>query len=139
MQRESALAINWKQEAQRLQCEAYTFYFVWKHPRTHWYARLFAICTAGYLFSPIQLIPNFILVIGFLDDLLVLWLGLKLLRRITPHDVLAECRELANAASMRRREEIRSVSAVFASAAIMAFWLVGAVTASALIVKYIPR
>ena len=77
--------------------------------------------------------------IGFLDDLLVLWLGLKLLRRITPPNVLAECRELANAVSMRRREEIRSVPAVVASAAVMEFWLLGAATARALIVKYIPR
>ncbi len=86
---EPAFAGNWRRRAQRLQKEAHVFYFVFKHPRTRWYARLLAVCTAGYLLSPVQLIPSFIPVIGFLDDFAVLFLGAKLLTRITPPDVLA--------------------------------------------------
>jgi len=132
-------SMTWRQQAQRVHQEAHVFYFVFRHPRTRWYAKLIAVCTAGYLLSPIQLIPSFIPVIGFLDDLLVLFLGVKLLQRITPPDVLAECRELAKAAEMRRKEEIRSSAAVFASVAIVLLWLLAAVTASALVARYIPR
>ena len=82
-----------------------SFYLVFKHPRTKWYAKLVAACSAGYLFSPIQLIPSFIPVIGFMDDVLVLFLGAKLLYRITPPDVLRECRGLAETAAIRRKEE----------------------------------
>jgi uncharacterized membrane protein YkvA (DUF1232 family) len=136
---ESAFAASWKQRAQRLQKEAHVLYFVVKHPRTRWYARLVAACCAGYLLSPVQLIPNFIPVIGCLDDVLVVFVGVKLLRRITPPDVLAECRELADAAEMRRNEEIRSTAAVVASVVIVAVWLLAAVTASALMAAYIRR
>jgi len=87
---EPAFAVRWKRRAQQLQKEAHVFYFVFKHPRTRWYARLVAACAAGYVFSPIQLIPNFIPVIGCLDDVLVLVVGAKLLQKITPVDVLAE-------------------------------------------------
>lgn len=89
------MSMDWKQKAQRMQMEARVFYFVLKNPRTRWYARLVAACSVGYLLSPIQLIPNFIPVLGFADDVLVLFLGAKLLRKITPPDLMAECRELA--------------------------------------------
>ena len=63
--------MTWRQQSQRIQTEAQTFYFAVKHPRVHWYAKLDAVCTAGYLFSPVQLIPNFIPVIAVSDDFLV--------------------------------------------------------------------
>jgi len=132
-----AAAMSWRGQAQRLQKEAHVFYFVFKHRRTRWYARLLAVCTFGYLLSPIQLIPSFIPVIGFLDDAAVLFLGAKLLHRITPPDVLAECRELANAAEIRRKEEIRSRAAAVASAAIATVWILAAIAASVLLAKYI--
>ena len=98
-----------------------------------------AICTAGYLFSPVQLIPNYIPVIGCLDDLLVVFLGVKLLKRITPPDVLSECRALAEAAEMQKRREIRSKAAVAASIVVVALWLLAAIAASALIAANISR
>ena len=104
-----------------------------------WGAKLVAICTAGYLFSPVQLIPNYIPVIGCLDDLLVVFLGVKLLHRITPPDVLAECRELAETAEMQKRRGIRSKAAVAASIVVVALWLLTAVAASALLAAHIPR
>ena len=128
---------NWKLEAQRLHKEAHVFYFVFRHPRTRWYTKCVAACTAGYLFSPVQLIPSFIPLIGFLDDFLVLFLGAKVIRKLTPPDVLAECRELAAAAETRRKEEVRSGIARFAFVAIAVFWLVAVVTASALVGAYI--
>jgi uncharacterized membrane protein YkvA (DUF1232 family) len=96
--REPGPLIRWSRQAQRLQIEAHAFYFAFRHPRVRWYAKLVAACTAVYLFSPIQFTQSFIPLIGFLDDLLVLFLGVKLLERIIPPDVLADCRELAEAA-----------------------------------------
>jgi len=130
--------MTWKQQAQRIHAEAQTFYFAFKHPRVHWYAKLVAACTAGYLFSPIQLIPSFIPVIGLLDDFLVLFLGVKLLQRIIPADILTECREQANAAEMWRKDEVRLTPSVIAVLAVALAWLFAAITASALIALYVP-
>jgi uncharacterized membrane protein YkvA (DUF1232 family) len=66
-----------------------------KHPEVPWLAKLVAACSVAYIFSPIQLIPSFIPVIGQLDDLAVLVIGMKLLRRLTPPFVLAECESKA--------------------------------------------
>jgi uncharacterized membrane protein YkvA (DUF1232 family) len=128
-----------KGQAQRLQREAHVCYFVFRHPRSRWYAKVVAVCVAAYLFSPIQVIPNYIPVIGVLDDLLVVFLGAWLLQRITPAEVLTECRELANAADAQRKEKIRSGAAVVASIAIATIWLLAAIAASALIAAYVYR
>jgi uncharacterized membrane protein YkvA (DUF1232 family) len=134
---EPAFAMSWERQAQRFQKKAHVFYFAFKHPRMPWYARFVAACTAGYLFSPIQLIPSFIPVIGFMDDFLVMFLGVKLLRRITPPDVLTECHDLAEKAEVRRKEEIRSSATVVAAVLIATLWLLAAVAASALMAAYI--
>jgi len=131
------VAANWRRRVQRLQKEAHVFYFVFIHPRTRWYAKLIAAGSAGYLFSPVQLIPSFIPVIGFMDDALVLFLGLKLIEKITPADVLAECRKLADAAEARRNEEANWAAAVAAPLAIVTVWFLVAIVASALMAAYI--
>ena len=124
-----------RRRAQYLQKQAHVFYFVFRHPRTRWYGRLIAICAAAYVLSPIQLIPNFIPVIGCLDDVLVILLTAKIIRRITPADVLADCRELADAAESRRREEIRQ--SVMGPLIMATIWLLAALVASALVATYI--
>ena len=97
-----------------------------------WYGRLVAACTEGYLLSPIQLIPSFIPVIGFLDDLLVLFLGAKLLQRITPPDVLGECLQHAEDAKERRKDENRSAAAMVAAIVVALLWLLLAFSANGL-------
>jgi uncharacterized membrane protein YkvA (DUF1232 family) len=62
-----------------------------RHPVVPWHAKVVAACSVGYLLSPIQLIPTFIPVIGQLDDLAVLFVGMKLLRVLTPPHLLEEC------------------------------------------------
>ena len=64
---------------------------VLKHPKAPWYAKAIAGCALAYLVSPVQLLPTFIPVIGQLDDLFVLFVGLKLLRKLTPPAILDEC------------------------------------------------
>ena len=114
-------ALNWRRCAQQLQKRGYLFYFVFKHQRTPWYSRLIAACCAGYVLSPIQLIPNFIPVIGWLDDVLVLLLGMKILQKITPAEILAECRDLAEAACNHKRNDLKW--AVIAPIILITAWL----------------
>ena len=118
--------------AERLHKEALAIYFVFKHPRVPWYARLVAVCVAAYLLSPIQLIPSWIPLIGYLDDVLVLFLGGKLVQKMIPADVLRDCRELAEAAELGRKERMRLV-------AIAALGLLASVIVSVLVVIYRPR
>jgi uncharacterized membrane protein YkvA (DUF1232 family) len=135
--REPAFGVDSGSQAQRLHREAQVYYFAFKHPRVPWYAKVVAVCSAGYLVSPIQLIPSYIPVIGFLDDFLVLFVAAKLIKRIVPPEALAECRQLAYAAEIRRKEEIRSTPALVAFVVISAIWLLAAVSASVLMAKYI--
>lgn len=129
--------MNWRNQALRVQREAHVYYFALKHPRVSWYAKLVAACSAGYLFSPIQLIPSYIPAIGFLDDFFVLFVGAKLLQRLIPPEVLAECRQLADAAAMQRKVRIRSTAGVIAFIVIGTVWLLAAVGASMLMARYI--
>jgi uncharacterized membrane protein YkvA (DUF1232 family) len=62
------------------------------HPRVPWYAKMVAGCAVAYVISPIQVIPNFIPIIGQMDDVLVVSLGIRFLRRCVPRSVLEECR-----------------------------------------------
>jgi uncharacterized membrane protein YkvA (DUF1232 family) len=78
-------------------------YFIFRHPQTRWYVRALLFLPLAYLCSPIQLIPNFIPVLGQMDDLFVIWLANKLVRRMIDPGVLAECRAKAAAVSFSVR------------------------------------
>lgn len=91
----------WKQRAQRLKREVYALYLAYKDPRTPWLARVVAVCVVGYAFSPIDLIPDFIPVLGYLDDLVLLPLGIALALRLIPAEVMADCRRMAAEATER--------------------------------------
>src|SRR6187401_176576 len=86
---------NLKQKARDLNTEVYALYLAYKHPEVSWVARLVIALTIGYALSPIDLIPDFIPVFGFLDDLLIVPAGIALSIRLIPADVLKECREKA--------------------------------------------
>src|ERR687885_2044119 len=81
----------WKRRARQLKTEMYALYLAYKDPRVPWYARVFAACVVGYAFSPIDLIPDPIPILGYLDDLILVPLGIALAVRMIPPDVLAEC------------------------------------------------
>lgn len=86
---------RWKQKAKGLKAELYALYLCYKDPRTPWYVRLIAILVVGYAFSPVDLIPDPIPVLGYLDDVILVPLGIALVIRLMPEDVLQECRENA--------------------------------------------
>src|SRR3712207_5553770 len=83
---------SWKHHARQLKTELYALYLAYKDPRVPWYARLVAACVVGYAFSPIDLIPDPIPILGYLDDLVLVPLGIALAIRLVPPVVLAECR-----------------------------------------------
>lgn len=85
----------WKHRARQLKLETYAIYLAYRDPRVPWYARLLAACVVAYAFSPIDLIPDPIPVLGYLDDLVLVPLGLALVLKMIPPDVMAECRQKA--------------------------------------------
>ena len=83
--------------ARRIKRDTYALYLATRDPRTPWYAKLLAACIVAYAFSPIDLIPDFIPVLGYLDDLIIVPLGILLALKLIPPDVMAECRAAAEA------------------------------------------
>ena len=85
----------WKDRVKQLKTEVYALYLAYKDPRVPWYAKLLAVCVVGYAFSPIDLIPDPIPILGYLDDLILVPLGIALAIRMIPTEVLDDCREKA--------------------------------------------
>ena len=77
---------------QRLKQDVVALWFCIRHPRTPFIAKALAVVLVAYAFSPIDLIPDFIPVLGYLDDVLILPAGIWLVLKLVPPDVLAECR-----------------------------------------------
>ncbi|HEY3892229.1 MAG TPA: YkvA family protein [Bradyrhizobium sp.] len=105
--------------ARRLIRDVHAVYLAAYDPRVPWYAKILAGAVAGYALSPIDLIPDFIPVLGYADDLIIVPLGIWLVVSLIPNEVMAECRAKADAAAQRPRSTT-------AAAAIIAIW-VGAV------------
>lgn len=88
---------RWKEKTRKLKSEIYALYLAYRDPRVPWYAKLLTVAIVGYALSPIDLIPDFIPVLGLLDDLLLLPIGIMLVVKIIPPEVLSEYREKAKA------------------------------------------
>ena len=109
---------QWKQKAKRLKVEVYALYLAYRDPRVPLHARIFAACVVGYAFSPIDLIPDFIPVLGYLDDLILVPLGILLALRMIPAEVMAECRVRAQEVMQQGKPVNRTAAAV-----IIGIWL----------------
>ena len=92
---------KWKQWARLIKRDAHALYLAAPDPRVPWYAKAIAIAVAAYALSPIDLIPDFIPVLGFLDDLIIVPAGIALVVRLIPTAIMAEHRALADAAQDR--------------------------------------
>ncbi|MGD9146665.1 MAG: YkvA family protein [Anaerolineae bacterium] len=113
---------RWKRRAGWLKGETYALYLAYRDPRTPWYAKVFVAFVVGYAFSPIDLIPDPIPILGYLDDLLLVPLGIALALKMIPPAVLDECREQAQLTM-----EEGNPTNWKAAAAVIAIWLVIAV------------
>lgn len=89
----------WKRRARLLKVEAHVLYLAYRDPRVPWYARLYAAFVVGYIFSPIDPIPDFIPVVGYLDELLLIPVFVSLARKLIPAPILAEHRATATSAT----------------------------------------
>lgn len=90
-----------KQWARIVKRDVHALYRAGRDPRVPWYAKALALCVAGYALSPIDLIPDFVPVLGYLDDVIIVPLGILLVVKLIPPDIMAEHRALAAAAQER--------------------------------------
>jgi uncharacterized membrane protein YkvA (DUF1232 family) len=118
---------NWARLVKR---DIHAIYLCSRDPRVPWHAKALAIFVAAYALSPIDLIPDFVPVLGYLDDVILVPAGIWLVVRLIPANVLAEHRELAAAA------HDRPVSRT-AAAVIVAIWIASALLGGWLIWRYL--
>ena len=95
------MADRLKDWARVIKRDVHALYLASRDPRVPWYAKVMAVIVAGYALSPIDLIPDFIPVLGYLDDVILLPLGILLVIRMIPPEIMAEHRDLAAAAEDR--------------------------------------
>lgn|SRR5574337_622603 len=126
------LVDRWKQWAGQLKREVYALYLACRDPRVPWFAKLFAGCVVAYAFSPIDLIPDFVPVVGYLDDLVIVPLGILAARKMIPPVVLAECRMRAQEVMARGKP-----TNWLAAGMIVAIWVSLAALAIVLVVRFL--
>jgi uncharacterized membrane protein YkvA (DUF1232 family) len=129
---------RWRQWARGLKRDTYALYLAARDPRVPWYTKALALCVVGYALSPLDLIPDFIPIIGYLDDLILVPLGIALVLRLTPAGVLAQCRAQA-------QQELdwgslgQSTAARVATAIIVLIWLLGLTAAILALARFLMR
>ena len=118
---------RWRARVRALEADTYALYLASRDPRVPWYAKAMAGLTVAYAVSPIDLIPDFIPVLGYLDDLVLIPLGLALSIRMIPPALLAEHRAEAARRFAERGPRSRVVPIVVVVVWVMAaLWLVRA-------------
>lgn len=129
-----SLLDEWKARARQLKTEVYALYLAYKDPRTPWYARVFAAIVVGYAFSPIDLIPDPIPVLGYLDDLVLIPLGVFLALKMIPSEVMSDNRRKASEVIAQGKPVNK-----YAAAAIIIIWIGLAVLAAIIIYRLWKR
>src|SRR3990170_3256300 len=107
--------------ARSLKRDGHAIYLASRDPRVPWYAKALAIAVAAYALSPIDLIPDFIPIVGYLDELIILPLGIWLAVSLIPDQVMVEYRAKASEAGQRPTSRA-------GMAAILLLWIAGALT-----------
>jgi uncharacterized membrane protein YkvA (DUF1232 family) len=114
------------QWARRLKRDVHAVSLAARDPRTPWHVKALALAVAAYALSPIDLIPDFIPVLGYVDDLLIVPLGIALVIRLIPADIMEEYRSLAAVTEQRPASRAAAVVVVLvwiASAMLFGWWL----------------
>jgi len=101
-----------KQRARRLKAETFALYLAARHPDAPWYAKLLVAAIVAYALSPIDLIPDFIPIVGYLDDIVLIPIGIALAIKLVPPPVLAECRTRAQEVMVNDKPVSRVAGAV---------------------------
>lgn len=121
-----------KSWARNLKRDSVALYLASRDLRVPWYAKALAVAIAAYALSPIDLIPDFIPVIGYLDDLILLPFGIWLAISLVPDEVMAECRAHASAVLQRPISRAGMI-------AIIVLWIAGALALAWAVFVYWPR
>ncbi len=106
-----------KQRVGQLKTETYTLYLAYRDPRVAWYVKVFMVIIIAYALSPIDLIPDFIPILGYVDDLIIVPAGVFLALKMIPKEVVEECREKAKC------EPVGSKAKWVAALVIISVWL----------------
>lgn len=127
-------SVTWKERVKSLKQETFTLYLAYRDPRVPWYAKALALLVVGYALSPIDLIPDFIPILGYLDDLVLIPLGIMLVIRLIPAEVLAECRQKSEMIVGRSTRMGKIAAAV-----IVLIWILSTAVVTWLIIKTVNR
>ena len=111
---------RWKTRVRALKMEVHALLLAYRDPRVPWQAKLVAALVVAYAVSPIDLIPDFIPVLGYLDDLIILPLGILLAVKMIPAEVMEECRAKAGEASPEKKKS----SAVIGAVIVVVVWMI---------------
>ncbi len=123
MEKQSTLT-KLKNYARTLKQNLFVLYLSYKDTRVPWYAKLIAICVVAYAFSPIDLIPDFIPVLGYLDDLIIVPLGISLALKLIPPYIIEENRDKAEEIRKEGKPKNWFVAALFILIwLLLAFWI----------------
>jgi uncharacterized membrane protein YkvA (DUF1232 family) len=128
------LVQSWKQRARGLKADLGAVALALRHPRTPWYTKLLAFAVVAYAISPIDLIPDFVPVLGYLDDLVLFPVGIALVLKSIPPDVLNECR-----AGMESGTPGPSWLRLLGASAVVALWIAMAVLALGILRRLLDR
>lgn len=109
-----------KQKIRLLKRETYALYLAYRDPRCPWYARVFTALVVAHTFSPIDLIPDFIPILGYLDDLFITPIGIFLALKMIPPQIMAEARQQAKTLERDGKLTVRAGAAL-----VIALWLIG--------------
>lgn len=130
----AAWLANWKAKGEALEAQVYTLYLAYRDPRTPWYARAIALGVVAYTLSPIDLIPDFIPLLGYLDDLIIVPLGVLLVIRLVPREVMAECQARAAGLQAAGAPQFRWMGVV-----VVGLWLAALALVIAMVISLIRR
>ena len=111
--------------ARTIKRDAHAIYLAARDPRVPWYAKALAFCVAGYALSPIDLIPDFVPILGYLNDVVIVPLGILAVGKLIPSHILAEHRAAAALAAEKpvSRPAVFVIALIWAAAIALTVWL----------------
>lgn len=123
---------NWKSMAEKFEIETYGLYLAYKDPRVPLRIKVIILLVIAYLLSPIDLIPDFIPVIGYLDDFLLITVGIPILLKMVPKEIMDEHRESAKTKFNEGMPKTRAAALI-----IILIWVLAAVIILTFVIKFI--
>ena len=129
-----SLFTKWHRWASELKRQTYALYLAYKDPRVPWYAKVFGALVVAYAFSPVDIIPDFIPVLGYLDDLLLLPLGIAVTVRMIPKEVMRECLIKAQLKLSEKKHKNWIAGAI-----VILIWIFACVLAAVVVLKKAVR